>query len=75
MFVVVVVVIVLIADNIFPLDVHYVYYTMLVQRFELQRRRFTNFHYYKWGGGGGVFCAFICSGDKMDGGIFCFHLY
>ena len=31
-------------DNIFHLDVHYV--CMLVQRFELQGRRFTNFHYY-----------------------------
>ena len=30
--------------NIFRLDVHYV--CMLVQRFELQGRRFTNFHYY-----------------------------
>ena len=33
-------------DNIFHLDVHYVCYTMLVQRFEPQGRRFTNFHYY-----------------------------
>ena len=31
-------------DNIFHLDVHYV--CMLVQRFEPQGRRFTNFHYY-----------------------------
>ena len=31
-------------DNIFHLDVHYV--CMLVQRFERQGRRFTNFHYY-----------------------------
>ena len=30
--------------NIFHLDVHYVY--MLVQRFEPQGRRFTNFHDY-----------------------------
>ena len=30
--------------NIFHLDVHYV--CMLVQRFESQGRRFTNFHYY-----------------------------
>ena len=30
-------------DNIFHLDVHYV--CMLVQRFEPQGRRFTNFHY------------------------------
>ena len=30
-------------DNIFHLDVHYV--CMLVQGFELQGRRFTNFHY------------------------------
>ena len=30
--------------NIFHLDVHYV--CMLVQRFEPQGRRFTNFHYY-----------------------------
>ena len=35
-----------IADNIFNLDVHYVCYTMRVQRFEPQGRRFTNFHYY-----------------------------
>jgi len=31
-------------DNIFHLDVHYV--CMLVQRFEPQGRRFTNFSYY-----------------------------
>ena len=31
-------------DNIFHLDVHYV--CMLIQRFEPQGRRFTNFHYY-----------------------------
>ena len=31
-------------DNIFHLDVHYV--CMLVQLFEPQGRRFTNFHYY-----------------------------
>ena len=31
-------------DNIFHLDVHYV--CTLVQRFEPQGRRFTNFHYY-----------------------------
>ena len=31
-------------DNIFHLDVHYVF--MLVQCFEPQGRRFTNFHYY-----------------------------
>ena len=31
-------------DNIFHLNVHYV--CMLVQRFEPQGRRFTNFHYY-----------------------------
>ena len=31
-------------DNIFHLDVHYV--CMLVQRFEPQGRRFTNFDYY-----------------------------
>ena len=31
-------------DNIFHLDVHYV--CMLVQCFEPQGRRFTNFHYY-----------------------------
>ena len=31
-------------DNIFHLDVHHV--CMLVQRFEPQGRRFTNFHYY-----------------------------
>ena len=30
--------------NIFHLDVHYV--CMLVQRFQPQGRRFTNFHYY-----------------------------
>ena len=30
--------------NIFHLDVHYV--CMLVQSFEPQGRRFTNFHYY-----------------------------
>ena len=29
----------------FHLDVHYVFYTMLVQCFELHRRHFTNFHY------------------------------
>ena len=34
------------ADDIFHLDVHYVCYTVLVQRFEPQGRRFTNFHYY-----------------------------
>ena len=34
------------ADNIFHLDVHYVCYTMLVQCFELQGRRFTIFYYY-----------------------------
>ena len=32
--------------NVFHLDVHYVCYPMLVQRFEPQGRRFTNFHYY-----------------------------
>ena len=31
-------------NNIFHLDVYYV--CMLVQRFESQGRRFTNFHYY-----------------------------
>ena len=31
-------------DTVFHLDVHYV--CMLVQRFEPQGRRFTNFHYY-----------------------------
>ena len=36
----------LIADNIFHLGVHYVYYYMLVQRFEPQGRSLTNFHYY-----------------------------
>ena len=35
-----------IADNISHLNVYYVCYTMLVQRFEPQGRRFTNFHYY-----------------------------
>ena len=35
------------SDNIFHLNVHYVCYTMLVQRFEPQGRCFTNFHYYK----------------------------
>ena len=35
-----------IADNIFHLDVHYVCYTIPVQRFEPQGRRFTNLHYY-----------------------------
>ena len=44
-FVVVVVVVVFLCDNIFHLDVHYVCYTMLVQRFEPQGRRFTDFHY------------------------------
>ena len=34
----------IVLDNIFHLDVHYV--CMLVQRFEPQGRRFTNFHYY-----------------------------
>ena len=34
-----------IADNIFHLDVHYVYYIMLDRRFEQQGRRFTNFLY------------------------------
>ena len=33
-----------IPDNIFHLDVHYVWYNMLVQRFEPQGRRFTNVH-------------------------------
>ena len=33
-------------DNIFHLDVHYACYTMLVQRYEPQGRRLTNFHYY-----------------------------
>ena len=32
------------ADNIFHLNALYVCYTMLVQRFEPQGRRFTNFH-------------------------------
>ena len=32
-------------DNVFHLDVHYVCIFMLVQRFEPQVRRFTNFHY------------------------------
>ena len=36
----------LIADNIFHLEVHYVCYTMLVQRFEPQGRRITNVHDY-----------------------------
>ena len=36
----------LFADNIFYVNGHYVRYTMLVQRFEPQGRRFTNFHYY-----------------------------
>ena len=40
------VVVVVVADNVFHLDVHYVCYTMLVQHFEPQGRRFTNFHYY-----------------------------
>ena len=35
-----------IADNIFHLDVHYVRYTILVQRLEPQGGHFTNFHYY-----------------------------
>ena len=34
------------ADNIFHLNALYVCYTMRVQRFEPQERRFTNFHYY-----------------------------
>ena len=34
------------SNNIFHLNVHYVRYTMLVQHFEPQGRRFTNFHYY-----------------------------
>ena len=34
------------SDNILHLDVHYVCYTMLVERFEPQGRCFTNFHYY-----------------------------
>ena len=33
------------ADNIFQLDI-YKCYIMLVQRFEPQGRRLTNFHYY-----------------------------
>ena len=33
-------------DNIFHLNVHYVY--MLIQRFEPQGMRFTNFHYYNY---------------------------
>ena len=36
--------IVVFLDNVFHLEVHYV--CMLVQRFEPQSRRFTNFHYY-----------------------------
>ena len=36
----------LIADKIFHLGVYYVYYYMLVQRFEPQGRSLTNFHYY-----------------------------
>ena len=40
------VVVFVIADNIFHLNVHYVCYTMLVQHSELQGMRFTNFHYY-----------------------------
>ena len=32
--------------DIIHLDVHYVCYTMLVQRFEPQDRRFTNYYYY-----------------------------
>ena len=36
--------------NIFHLDVHYV--CMLVQRFQPQGRRFTNFHYYYYFGMG-----------------------
>ena len=36
----------LFADNIFYVNGHYVRYTMLVQRFEPQGRRLTNFHYY-----------------------------
>ena len=36
----------LFADNIFHLAVHYVCYNILVQRFEPQGWRFTNFHYY-----------------------------
>ena len=35
-----------IVGDIFHLDVQYVRYTMLVQRFEPQGRRFTNSHYY-----------------------------
>ena len=35
---------VVVFDDIFHLDVHYV--CMLVQCFEPQGRRFTNFHYY-----------------------------
>ena len=37
-----------IAHNIFDLDVHYVSYITLVQHFELQGMRFTNFHYYHY---------------------------
>ena len=33
------------AHKIFHLDVHYVFYVKLVQRFEPQGRRFTNFHH------------------------------
>ena len=37
---------VLIADNIFHLDVHYMCCTMLVRLFEPQGKRITNVHYY-----------------------------
>ena len=36
----------LIADKVYHLDIHCMCYIMLVQRFEPQGRRFTNFHYY-----------------------------
>ena len=58
-------------DNIFHLDVHYV--CMLVQHFEPQGRRFTNFHYYYYYACSRPFETFILEGERVAQAERCGH--